>query len=50
MDAWSGLKQLLEMNVGVHNYNYLQELMIFDTDEVQELKLVLSSDAKSKSS
>ncbi|MGF1825359.1 phosphopantetheine-binding protein [Vibrio splendidus] len=40
-------EQLLGVNVSVHNYKLLKGV-IFDTDEVQELKLVLSSDAKSK--
>ncbi|MEZ9681088.1 phosphopantetheine-binding protein [Vibrio splendidus] len=40
-------EQLLELNVSVHNYKLLKGV-IFDTDEVQELTLVLSSDAKSK--
>ncbi|NAZ47932.1 acyltransferase domain-containing protein [Vibrio toranzoniae] len=40
-------EQLLGMNVSVHNYKLLKGV-IFDTDEVQELKLVLSPDAKSK--
>ncbi|PTO61059.1 type I polyketide synthase [Vibrio splendidus] len=40
-------EQLLRVNVSVHNYKLLKGV-IFDTDEVQELKLVLSSDAKSK--
>ncbi|MEZ8193692.1 phosphopantetheine-binding protein [Vibrio cortegadensis] len=40
-------EQLLGLNVSVHNYKLLKGV-IFDTDEVQELKLVLSSDAKSK--
>ncbi|WP_046224391.1 type I polyketide synthase [Vibrio sp. ECSMB14106] len=40
-------EQLLGVNVNVHNYKLLKGV-IFDTDEVQELKLVLSSDAKSK--
>ena len=40
-------EQQLGVNVSVHNYKLLKGV-IFDTDEVQELKLVLSSDAKSK--
>ncbi|MFA0517297.1 beta-ketoacyl synthase N-terminal-like domain-containing protein [Vibrio sp. 10N.222.55.E8] len=40
-------EQLLGVNVSVHNYKLLKGV-IFDTDEVKELKLVLSSDAKSK--
>ncbi|OEE04061.1 beta-ketoacyl synthase [Vibrio cyclitrophicus ZF264] len=40
-------EQLLGVNVSVHNYKLLKGV-IFETDEVQELKLVLSSDAKSK--
>ncbi|MEZ8318051.1 type I polyketide synthase [Vibrio splendidus] len=40
-------EQLLGVNVSVHNYKLLKGV-IFDTDEVQELTLVLSSDAKSK--
>ncbi|MEZ8701860.1 type I polyketide synthase [Vibrio cyclitrophicus] len=40
-------EQLLGVNVSVHNYKLLKGV-IFDTDEVQELKLVLASDAKSK--
>ncbi|MFA1574071.1 type I polyketide synthase [Vibrio cyclitrophicus] len=40
-------EQLLGVNVSVHNYKLLKGV-IFDTDEVQELNLVLSSDAKSK--
>ncbi|WP_342202923.1 phosphopantetheine-binding protein [Vibrio cyclitrophicus] len=40
-------EQLLGVNVSVHNYKLLKGV-IFDTDEVQELKLVLSSDAKTK--
>ncbi|NOI33359.1 acyltransferase domain-containing protein [Vibrio cyclitrophicus] len=40
-------EQLLGVNVSVHNYKLLKGV-IFDTDEVQELKLVLSPDAKSK--
>ncbi|WP_102305933.1 type I polyketide synthase [Vibrio cyclitrophicus] len=40
-------EQLLGVNVSVHNYKLLKGV-IFDTDEVQELKLVLFSDAKSK--
>ncbi|MBY7731833.1 acyltransferase domain-containing protein [Vibrio splendidus] len=40
-------EQLLGVNVSVHQYKLLKGV-IFDTDEVQELKLVLSSDAKSK--
>ncbi|MFA0577398.1 beta-ketoacyl synthase N-terminal-like domain-containing protein [Vibrio sp. 10N.222.49.F1] len=40
-------EQLLGVNVSVHNYKLLKGV-IFDTDEVQELRLVLSSDAKSK--
>ncbi|MEZ8288787.1 phosphopantetheine-binding protein [Vibrio sp. 10N.237.312.B06] len=40
-------EQLLGLNVSVHNYKLLKGV-IFDTDEVQELTLVLSSDAKSK--
>ncbi|PTO51551.1 beta-ketoacyl synthase [Vibrio splendidus] len=40
-------EQLLGVNVSVHNYKLLKGV-IFDTDEVQELKLALSSDAKSK--
>ncbi|WP_172380340.1 type I polyketide synthase [Vibrio sp. Vb339] len=40
-------EQLLGVNVSVHNYKLLKGV-IFDTDAVQELKLVLSSDAKSK--
>ncbi|MDN3698696.1 beta-ketoacyl synthase N-terminal-like domain-containing protein [Vibrio cortegadensis] len=40
-------EQLLGVNVSIHNYKLLKGV-IFDTDEVQELKLVLSSDAKSK--
>ncbi|NOJ14670.1 type I polyketide synthase [Vibrio splendidus] len=40
-------EQLLGVNVSVHNYKLLKGV-IFDTDEVQELKLVLSSEAKSK--
>ncbi|MEZ8720527.1 phosphopantetheine-binding protein [Vibrio pomeroyi] len=40
-------EQLLGVNVSVHNYKLLKGV-IFDTDDVQELTLVLSSDAKSK--
>ncbi|MEZ8947648.1 phosphopantetheine-binding protein [Vibrio sp. 10N.247.311.18] len=40
-------EQLLGVNVSVHNYKLLKGV-IFDTDEVQELTLVLSSDDKSK--
>ncbi|CAK1896889.1 Type I polyketide synthase [Vibrio crassostreae] len=40
-------EQLLGVNVSVYNYKLLKGV-IFDTDEVQELKLVLSSDTKSK--
>ncbi|MEZ9474817.1 phosphopantetheine-binding protein [Vibrio splendidus] len=40
-------EQLLGVNVSVHNYKLLKGV-IFDTDEVQELTLVLSTEAKSK--
>ncbi|WP_146449158.1 type I polyketide synthase [Vibrio kanaloae] len=42
-------EQLLGVNVSVHNYKLLKGV-IFDTDEVQELTLVLSSDTKKPSS
>ncbi|MEZ8802934.1 phosphopantetheine-binding protein [Vibrio splendidus] len=42
-------EQLLGVNVSVHNYKLLKGV-IFDTDEVQELTLVLSADTKKPSS
>ncbi|MEZ9352463.1 phosphopantetheine-binding protein [Vibrio splendidus] len=42
-------EQLLGVNVNVHNYKLLKGV-IFDTDEVQELTLVLSADTKKPSS
>ncbi|MEZ9125122.1 phosphopantetheine-binding protein [Vibrio splendidus] len=42
-------EQLLGVNVSIHNYKLLKGV-IFDTDEVQELTLVLSADTKKPSS
>ncbi|PMM11959.1 beta-ketoacyl synthase [Vibrio splendidus] len=42
-------EQLLGVNVSIHNYKLLKGV-IFDTDEVQELTVVLSADTKKPSS